>query len=230
MSAPDRSLVDRARARALGSVAALSQAQRASGGCESVISDELADLAATIAEMDAFAVSMHGADGDIAAEDYPRYDERMADFRVSVSECAVAVLSALLGAKGTDRAVTFGCGPAGGGSDVVLPNAETGEPTDLVSMVDLGARWGWQLEGAENNRLSWTRAANRIIAVFAGSSQRVRYAALLNYTVQHDTGAAEFGTAVWRGIGNGGDRAEALDSLGKWFRQEPRQLDGPTQW
>lgn len=111
---------------------------------------------------------------------------------------------------------------------------DTGAPTTrltpLVELVDQAARAGWSVSTTEDGELEWTRGANQIVAKFAASTQRPRYAGLINYTDYEQTGRAQVGTVVWRGVGNGGDSTQAHQSLRKWFSQRVRTLTDPTQW
>lgn len=105
--------------------------------------------------------------------------------------------------------------------------------TPLVELVALAASRGWEINPAPagvRGELEWTREANRVLAKFAASSQRPQYCALLNTTANPTTGRSEVGAVVFRGVGNGGDSAEAIESLRRWFTQPVRQLTAPTQW
>lgn len=106
--------------------------------------------------------------------------------------------------------------------------------TPLVELVALAASNGWEvcpsLEGVQGE-LEWTRGANHVLAKFAASSQRPQYCALYNYTADPVTGEQQCGAKVFRGVGNGGDSAEAAESLRRWFTQPPRTaLTDASQW
>lgn len=102
--------------------------------------------------------------------------------------------------------------------------------TPLVELVALAAQHGWAIAATDDGHLEWRRQANSIVATFTKSTQRPRWCALVNYTDYDHTGTPQLGTVVWRGVGNGGDAAEADASLRRWFTQPPRTLTGPTQW
>lgn len=109
------------------------------------------------------------------------------------------------------------------------PISATESVTPLVELVALAAVNGWTVK-ASGSGLEWARGANRVVAKFSVSSQRPQYAGLFNYTDYERTGQPQLGTAVWRGVGNGGDRAQAHASLRRWFTQPQRELTDPTQW
>lgn len=105
--------------------------------------------------------------------------------------------------------------------------------TPLVELVALAASQGWEVAPAPDGvrgELEWTREANRVLAKFAASSQRPQYCALVNTAVDPATGQEQCGPVVFRGVGNGGDSTEAIESLRRWFTQPVRARSAPTQW
>ncbi|EIU64338.1 hypothetical protein MA6G0728S_5479 [Mycobacteroides abscessus 6G-0728-S] len=186
-----------------------------------------AGLASAIRDKDEFVSSMFNEYGDIAEGDQARFDDRMVDYRERIAEAAEGVIEALYGSL--EAAVAD---PQSNPSvePVTLPESP-GEATvpEMIELVDLAARWGWSVTGNNLGELQWTRGANRVVAKFATRSQRPRYAGLLNYTDYEGTGV-QLGTAVWRGVGNGGDSANAATALRRWFALPVRALNSPTQW
>lgn len=224
-------LVGQARGRflvALGNLAA-AQATTAERADPTglVATEAVASLAAAIRDKDQFVSSILNEYGDIAEDDQARFDERIADYRERIAEAAEGVIEALYGSL---EAAAVGPQLNRTVESVTLPEGP-GEATvpELIDLVDLAARWGWRLAGDNLGELQWTRGANRVVAKFAARSQRPRYAGLLNYTDYDGTGA-QLGTAVWRGVGNGGDSADAASALRRWFTLPVRALNSPTQW
>ncbi|MBE5477992.1 hypothetical protein E3G68_005346 [Mycobacteroides abscessus] len=227
----DRGLVGQARGRLLLALADLATAQamvaEGSHPRRAVATGAVAGLAAAIRDKDEFVSSMLNEYGEVAEGDQARFDERMADHREGIAEAAEGVIETLYGSleaaaagpqhNRTVEAVTLPEGPG----EAMLP--------ELVGFVDLAARWGWRLAGDNLGELQWTRGANRVVAKFAARSLRPRYAGLLNYTGD-DAMGVQLGTAVWRGIGNGGDSADAASALRRWFTLPVRALTSPTQW
>lgn len=226
-----RGLVGQARDRLLLALGDLATAQEMAAERSDppglVATEAVAGLAAAIRDKDEFVSSMVNEYGDIAEEDQARFDERMADHREGIAEAAESVIEALYGSL---EAAAVGPQHNRTVESVALPEGP-GEVTvaELIELVHLAARWGWRLAGDNLGELQWTRGANRVVAKFAARSQRPRYAGLLNYTDYDGTGA-QLGTAVWRGVGNGGDSADAASALRRWFTLPVRALNSPTQW
>lgn len=227
-----RGPVGQARDRLLLALGDLATAQAMTAGRSGepgclVATEACAGLASAIRDKDEFVSSMLNEYGDIAEGDQARFDDRMVDYRERIAEAAEGVIEALYGSL--EAAVAD---PQSNPSvePVTLPESP-GEATvpEMIELVDLAARWGWSVTGNNLGELQWTRGANRVVAKFATRSQRPRYAGLLNYTDYEGTGV-QLGTAVWRGVGNGGDSADAATALRRWFALPVRALNSPTQW
>lgn len=229
-----RGLVGQARDRLLLALGDLATAQamiaERSDPPGLVATETIAGLASAIRDKDEFVSSMLNEYGDIAEDNQARFDDRMVDYRERISEAAEGVIEALYGSLEAAAVGSQGSQDNRTVEPVTLPEGP-GEATvpEMIDLVDLAARWGWRLAGDDLGELQWTRGANRVVAKFAARSQRPRYAGLINYTDYDGTGA-QLGTAVWRGVGSGGDSADAATALRRWFTLPVRALNSPTQW